>query len=62
MSKAETLLQVRIDKDYPQLIIDRKAPRFLNILFNSEEYATLVLQNHRIRDVLCLLTKMIAEK
>lgn len=56
------LLSSEIGSEYPQLQIDRNCGRFLNVLFNAEEFAIIILQNNKIRDVFYLLVKMIQEK
>jgi hypothetical protein len=59
MEKADILLSGEIGDEYPQLQINRTCGRFLNVLFNAEEYAIVILQNNKIRDILYLLIKMI---
>ena len=62
MDKSDVLLSGEIGHYYPQLQIDRACGKFLNVLFNAEEYAVVILQNNKIRDVLYLLTKTIQER
>lgn len=62
LEKSEVLLSSEIGSEYPQLQIDRNCGRFLNVLFNAEEFAIIILQNNKIRDVFYLLVKMLQEK
>lgn len=62
LEKSEVLLSSEIGSEYPQLQVDRNCGRFLNVLFNAEEFAIIILQNNKIRDVFYLLVKMLQEK
>ena len=62
LEKSEVLLSSEIGGEYPQLQIDRNCGRFLNVLFNAEEFAIIILQNNKIRDVFYLLVKMLQQK
>jgi hypothetical protein len=60
--KAETIIEINFSQEYPKVVMDRQNSKEVSIFFNFNEYAKLVLQNHKIRDVLYLVAKKTKEQ
>lgn len=58
----DVLKEITVDELYPQLVPNRRASRELTLKFNDEESCLINFKNHEVRDIFCLLNKLMVAK
>ena len=58
----DVLKEIAVDELYPQLVLSRRASRELTLKFNEEESCLIIFKNHEVRDIFCLLNKLMVAK
>lgn len=58
----DVLKEIVVDELYPQLVLNRRNSRELTLRFNEEESCLINFKNHEVRDIFCLLNKLMVAR